>query len=34
MTKTNSVSIDNAEDLDIVMSMRKLVEYSENYSMT
>ena len=26
--------IDNAEDLDIVMPMYNLLEYSQNYSMT
>ena len=26
--------IDNAEDVDIVMPMHNLLEYSDNYSMT
>ena len=26
--------IDNAQDIDIVMSMYKLIEYSDNYSKT
>ena len=26
--------IDNAEDLDIVLPMNNLLEYSQNYSMT
>ena len=32
--KINNSFIDNAEDLDIVMSMYNLLEYSDNYSMT
>ena len=31
--KINNKLIENAEDLDIVMSMYNLVEYSNNYSM-
>ena len=31
--KINSMLINNAEDLDIVMSMYDLLEYSQNYSM-
>ena len=34
MTKINNTLIDNAEDLDIVMPMYDLVEYSKNYSKT
>ena len=34
ITKINSALIDNAEDLDIDMSMYNLLEYSQNYSMT
>ena len=35
ISKINStLIIDNAEDLDIVMSMYNLLEYSQNYSMT
>ena len=34
ITKTNNTFLDNAEDLDIVMPMYNLVEYSDNYSMT
>ena len=30
----NIIFIDNAEDLDIVMPMYNLLEYSDNYSMT
>ena len=32
--KINSALIDNTEDLDIIMPMRNLLEYSQNYSMT
>ena len=34
ISKINNTLIDNAEDLDIAMSMRNLIEYSGNYSMT
>ena len=34
MSKINHVLIDNAEDLDIVMPMYNLVEYSKNYKKT
>ena len=34
MSKISNTLIDNAEDLDIVMSMSNLLEYSHNYSMT
>ena len=34
ISKINSTLIDNAEDLDIVMPMHNLLEYSQNYSMT
>ena len=34
ITKINNTLVDNPEDLDIVMSMYKLLEYSDNYSMT
>ena len=30
----NNIFIENAEDLDIVMTMYNLLEYSDNYSMT
>ena len=33
-SKINNTFIDNAEDLDIVMLMYNLLEYSNNYSMT
>ena len=32
--KTNGVKIDHAEDLDVVMPMYNLLEYSENYKKT
>ena len=32
--KINNTFIDNAEDLDIVMPMYNLLEYSDNYSVT
>ena len=31
ISKINSTFIDNAEDLDIVMSIYNLLEYSQNY---
>ena len=31
MSKINKVLIDTAEDIDVVMPMYKLLEYSENY---
>ena len=34
MSKINSVLIDNAEDLDVVMLMYNLVEYSKSYRKT
>ena len=34
ISKINSTLIDNAEDLDIVMPMHNLLEYSQNHSMT
>ena len=34
MLKINNTFIDNAEDLDIVISMYIRLEYSDNYSMT
>ena len=33
ISKINNTFIDNAEDLDIVMQMYNLLEYSGNYSM-
>ena len=34
ISKINNTQIDNAEYIDIVMPMYKLIEYSENYSKT
>ena len=34
ISKINSVKIDNAEDLDVVMPMYHLLEYSKNYKKT
>ena len=34
ISKINNVLIGNAEDLDILMSMYNLIEYSKNYSKT
>ena len=33
-SKINNTQIDNAEYIDIVMSMHNLIEYSDNYSKT
>ena len=32
ISKINNTQVDNAKDLDIVMSMYNLIEYSDNYS--
>ena len=32
ITKTDETTIDDAEDLDIVMPMHNLIKYSSNYS--
>ena len=34
ISKVNNTLIDNAQDLDIVMPMYNLLEYSKNYSKT
>ena len=34
ISKTNNTFIDSLEDLDIVISMHNLLEYSKNYYMT
>ena len=34
VSKINGVKIDNAEDLDVVMPMYNLFEYSKNYRKT
>ena len=31
ISKINGIKLDNAEDLDVVMSMHNLLEYSKNY---
>ena len=33
-SKTNNTKVDNAKDIDIVMPMYNLIEYSDNYSKT
>ena len=32
INKINNTQIDNAKDIDVVMSMYNLIEYSDNYS--
>ena len=34
ISKNNCVKIDNAEDLDVIMPMYNLLEYSKNYRKT
>ena len=34
ISEINGIKIDKAEDLDVVMSMYNLLEYSENYRKT
>ena len=34
ITKINGIKIDNAEDLDVVMPIYNLLEYSKNYKKT
>ena len=34
LSEINNAQIDNAKDIDIVMSMYNLIEYSENYLET
>ena len=34
ISKINGVSIDNVEDLDVVIPVYRLIEYSKNYSKT
>ena len=34
ISKVSNTSVDNAEDLGIVMGMYNLLDYSNNYSMT
>ena len=32
ISKTNNTQVDNAKDLDVVMTMYNLIQYSNNYS--
>ena len=34
ISKTTNTQVDNAEDIDIIMPMYNLIEYSDNYSKT
>ena len=34
ISRINNTDIDNAQDIDIVMPMYNLIEYSDNYSKT
>ena len=34
ISRINNTNIDNAQDIDIVMPMYNLIEYSDNYSKT
>ena len=34
ISKINGIKIDNAEDLDVVMPMYNLLEYTKNYKKT
>ena len=34
ISRINNTDIDNAQDIDIVMAMYNLIEYSDNYSKT
>ena len=34
ISRINNTDIDNADDIDIVMPMYNLIEYSDNYSKT
>ena len=34
INEINSMQIDNAKDIDVLMNMYNLIEYSENYSQT
>ena len=34
IAKTNGIKIDNGEDLDVLMPMYNLLEYSKNYKKT
>ena len=32
LSKINNTQVDNAKDIDVVMAMYDLIEYSDNYS--
>ena len=34
MSEINNAQVDNAKDIDIVMPMYNLIEYSDNYAKT
>ena len=34
MSEINNAQVDNAKDIDIVMPMHNLIEYSDNYAKT
>ena len=34
LSEINNTQVDNAKDIDIVMPMNHLIEYSDNYSTT
>ena len=34
ISRVNNIQVDNAQDIDIVMRMYNLIEYSDNYSRT
>ena len=34
ISKTTNTQVDNAEDIDIIVPMYNLIEYSDNYSKT
>ena len=34
ITEINYTQVDNAKDLDVIMAMYNLIEYSDNYSVT
>ena len=34
ISQTNNTQVDNAKDIDIIMPMYNLIEYSDNYSKT
>ena len=33
ISRINNTDIDNAQDIDVIMPMYKLIEYSDNYSI-